>query len=81
MPILNRKSFNSERNRLTVNSLFLECIAQKPTYGGFPSEFTSPLVLRIDYRMSILLEHFLLLQKTSLIIRGMVFKRIRLCEA
>lgn len=25
MPILNRKSFNSERNRLTVNSLFFEC--------------------------------------------------------
>ena len=25
MPILNRKSFNSEGNRLRVNSLFLEC--------------------------------------------------------
>ena len=25
MLILNRKSFNSERNNLTVNSLFLEC--------------------------------------------------------
>ena len=25
MPIFNRKSFNSERNHLTVNSLFLEC--------------------------------------------------------
>ena len=25
MPILDRKSFNSERNSLTVNSLFLEC--------------------------------------------------------
>ena len=25
MPILNRKSFNSEGNRLSVNSLFLEC--------------------------------------------------------
>ena len=31
--------------------------------------------------MSILLEHFLLLQKTSGIIRGKVFKRTRLCEA
>ena len=35
-------------------------IAQKPTYGGFPLEFTSPLVFRIHYSMSILLEHFLL---------------------
>ena len=26
MPILNRETFNSERNRLTVNSLFLECV-------------------------------------------------------
>ena len=25
MSILNRKSFNSEGNRLTVNNLFLEC--------------------------------------------------------
>ena len=25
MPILNIKSFNNERNNLTVNNLFLEC--------------------------------------------------------
>ena len=31
--------------------------------------------------MSILLEHILLLQKASGIIRGKVFKRTRLCEA
>ena len=31
--------------------------------------------------MSILLEHFLLLQKASGIFRGKVFKRTRLCEA
>ena len=31
MPILNRKSINSERNRLTVISLFLECMAQTRT--------------------------------------------------
>ena len=31
--------------------------------------------------MSILLEHFLLLQKGSGILRGKVFKRTRLCEA
>ena len=48
---------------------------------GFPQNFTSPLVLRIDYWMSILLEPFLLLQKPSGIIRGKVFKRTRLCEA
>ena len=31
MPILNRKSINSERNRLTVNSLFLKCICKGKT--------------------------------------------------
>ena len=56
-------------------------IAQKPTYGGFPSEFTSPLVFRIIHWMSILLEHFSLLRKTSGIILGKVFKRTILCEA
>ena len=46
MPILNRKSFNSERNDLTVNSLFLEFTVikelnrlkvnlNKPFYIGF----------------------------------------------
>ena len=56
-------------------------IARKPSYEGIPSEFTSPLVLKSDYWMSILLEHFLLLQKASGIICGKVFKRTRLCEA
>ena len=38
-------------------------ITRKPNYGGISSEFTSPLVLKSDYWMSILLEYFLLLQK------------------
>ena len=49
-------------------------IARKPNYGGIPSEFTSHLVLESDYWMSILLEHFLMLQKASgIIIRKQFF--------
>ena len=47
MPILNRESFNSEEDRLTVNSLFLECISDF-------SHFISIKISRIKYLHNIM---------------------------
>ena len=65
MTILNRKSTNSERNRLTVNSLFLECIFLNGffqtlsfIYNQIERNFVFNCYFGIHFKMECKNEHF-----------------------